>query len=581
MATREPTCQFAATARECELIRAMRAVEKSIAPIQQTRLYQTLELSVKDEGSDSLGSCVISPEDIMMEFLRAGIGFYQEMMKDHVQQFERSTQVDEGVHIHDHDSVSGPQSREVPEDLAGQEDEERTMSWDTIKESIIPSSVKEITFTLDDDHSMLHKEELQSRFPGVIITMPSEVTQKEQIAKNHELEKPIGVKRVAEPNSASSHKADPIKHMQDLADYVSEPPGEGEFSYKCPLVESWGILAFQIKLEIAHARAIQNHHGKVTDGNACSHCRLQCDLPTTGKDRRPSVPTAPAALRVDTNSPVPPSITSSANAIPRSLASRMTIPDGYRLGGREVTSGTPGGAIQTRTPASANPNGSIVDYANELGIVTPFKTSRVIYFMYDLLRIQRKVAPYGEHNITLQQYYKNLVTLYVLTYKRKEYNLAYIVLLRFQSTNYKKIDELPSEATAVRAFEHLPTTSPVNRWITILYSFLWGNESLGSYDEFMNTHPELRENIPAFTKMHYEVSLIRDSHTPGRDAAVLRRWCNVHNHSAGRPEDKEICESSIMDIQLTLEEADRQEDERELEHTRDVYFNFHGREERE
>lgn len=207
--------------------------------------------------------------------------------------------------------------------------------------------------------------------------------------------------------------------MQDLADYVSEPPGEGEFSYECPLVESWGILALQIKLEIAHARAIQNHHGKVTDGNACSHCvsqghpckvypmqlanlnhmsfghscqncrlqRLQCDLPTTGKDRRPSVPTAPAALRVDTNSPVPPSITSSANAIPRSLASRMTIPDGYRLGGREVTSGTPGGAIQTRTPASANPNGSIVDYANELGIVIPFNTSRVIYFMYDLLRI--------------------------------------------------------------------------------------------------------------------------------------------------------------------------------------------------
>jgi hypothetical protein len=85
------------------------------------------------------------------------------------------------------------------------------------------------------------------------------------------------------------------------------------------------------------------------------------------------------------------------------------------------------------------------------------KVRSVIYTMYEFLREKDKVEPFGKYLSTLAQYYENLITLYILTYLHEEYGLAFVVLLRFQSTNYQETTQLPTIDTVVRAFEHLPT----------------------------------------------------------------------------------------------------------------------------
>jgi hypothetical protein len=67
-------------------------------------------------------------------------------------------------------------------------------------------------------------------------------------------------------------KADPIQHLKDFAAYAEYPPPDDEFGYQYPIGEEWGQLPYTRKIEIAHARAIQQHHGKVLEASPCSHC---------------------------------------------------------------------------------------------------------------------------------------------------------------------------------------------------------------------------------------------------------------------------------------------------------------------
>jgi hypothetical protein len=299
------------------------------------------------------------------------------------------------------------------------------------------------------------------------------------------------------------------------------------------------------------------------------------------KDRQPSVPQPPsalAALRIDTQNV--PSFRATSNL---DTASIMTVTPKPSLQSR-ITHGnftdTPtadgedqvGGISATTYRTPTGPSGrvsEILSFADRIGLDLPEKAKTVIHSMYDKLKRVKETAPYGTHQcLSIQQHYENLVNLYILTDRKGELNLAYIVLLRIQNSNYCCMDELPSAEVVVRAFEYLLPTSPLCRWFAILYSFLWGNDQLGEWDDFTKDHPTIKARPVAFAQLLYAITHTRDRLTMGGDAAVLRRWCEVHYHAS--VEEKERCDRMKNNLKLTPEDAERKENEEALERAQRV-----------
>jgi hypothetical protein len=144
--------------------------------------YQTLQITVQDEDEESLGSCSVDAADIIKEFVLAGAGFLHEIVKDKVRQ--QPPEVDEGVHIDDRDSVLGTQ------DILEPAAEEKHMSWDAIRASVIPSFVKDITFTITEELSTpSNLEQLQAHFPGVATVIDTVFAAGDRARKELEQEK--------------------------------------------------------------------------------------------------------------------------------------------------------------------------------------------------------------------------------------------------------------------------------------------------------------------------------------------------------------------------------------------------------
>ena len=404
-------------------------------------------------------------------------------------------------------------------------------------------------------------------------------------------------------NVANGQQLDPVRHLRDFAEYTSEAPTTQEFElYNSQVFEGWDTLEFHRKIDVAHARAIQSRYGKVVDGGGCGHCvqggykckayvaelhvnstmelgascqncRLKgitCDLTPVAKAQpAPSfnVPN-PQVLRLDTNEttitrPRDATITPSTAATHKpSLASRITLAEtGTSIKGAsalddEETSGSVSGStsksVDTGTPNSAVHTSPILNFAESIGIQISSHVGKVIHAMYTNLSHHREVRAYAPRALKLEHYYSNLVILYILAYRKGEFDLAYIVLLRFQNTNYNRTGTLPGIELAVQAFEHLPPDSALCQWLAILYSFLWGTQSEGVYEKFTSDHPDL--HTLALNKLLYAVAYVRDPFTEGHDAAVLTRWCNVHDHADGSPEQR-LCEKAQVGLKIGLQEA--------------------------
>jgi hypothetical protein len=220
-------------------------------------------------------------------------------------------------------------------------------------------------------------------------------------------------------------------------------------------------------------------------GASCQNCRLKgvtCDLTPIARGQ-PFIPTEPKALRLDTREMTitrPQDVTttpSTAAARKPSLASRMSLVDpdprkGLAAFDDEEGSGTPISAVHTSP---------ILNFAESIGLQISPIVGRVIHAMYLTLSKLREVRPYAPRALKLEYYYSNLVTLYILAYRQGEMDLAYIVLLRFQNTNYNRTGSLPGIELAVQAFEYLPPDSALCQWLAILFSFLWGTQDEGDY----------------------------------------------------------------------------------------------------
>jgi hypothetical protein len=179
--------------------------------------------------------------------------------------------------------------------------------------------------------------------------------------------------------------------------------------------------------------------------------------------------------------------------------------------------------------------------------------------MYTKLQKHCEINSYACRRGKLEYYYSNLITLYILAYRQREYDLAYVVLLRFQTTNRSQTTTLPDIELVVKAFRHLPEDSPLCKWLAILYAFLWGQDNFGGYRSFIRERPNL--DTLALTKLLYEVACIRDPHTEGLDHAVRERWCGVHNHKRGSS-DQLLCEQMQAGLKTDSRKASSSENGR-------------------
>ncbi|KAG9185219.1 hypothetical protein G6011_07763 [Alternaria panax] len=176
-----------------------------------------------------------------------------------------------------------------------------TAAYDTaeaIREVKIPSYVTKICFAIEDEHLVPElSEELKSNYSVVTIVTPGLLNKKEKAQeaptreklhgimqmiveldetetnRNQELESSLRkiypwavieskpgpnipkkrARRTTESDVATPHRPDPVKHIEEFAACVMEPPSDGEFGYKYPIGEGWEHLSYPRKFEIAHA----------------------------------------------------------------------------------------------------------------------------------------------------------------------------------------------------------------------------------------------------------------------------------------------------------------------------------------
>jgi hypothetical protein len=176
----------------------------------------------------------------------------------------------------------------------------------------------------------------------------------------------------------------------------------------------------------------------------------------------------------------------------------------------------------------------------------------------------------------VQQYYSNMIRLYVLDHHEAIsplpphiISLKSAILLQFQMTAYQHGGDLLTLMSAVYAMKWLPYDAPLCQWIVIQFAFLWGTQDdpIG-FKQLPKVYPEFERmaftDTKALMNLLYGTAFVRDPHTRGHDAAVLARWCEVHDH-AKNPGEKELCDKMQPRVQQCLKEAEKEQERHRLE----------------
>ncbi|KAF1358469.1 hypothetical protein EJ07DRAFT_156700 [Lizonia empirigonia] len=333
-------------------------------------------------------------------------------------------------------------------------------SWETIQQTVIPSYVKSVSFTVaHDDLDMGRQMELETHFPNV------------NICTN-----PLCV---------------------DEAQYLTD-------TIECECQ----VVADQFLQQLPAMRTAQVVSSMTTTARLPS-------LDTSVQTVAETVPVAPMTSVI----------------LEPSFQSCVTVggPE-FRIKGvaAEATD-------DTETPSGLKKMHSdlpILRIAERIGLEVLQPQDKVIHAMWLHWRKKHEVKPYASGRLTLEQHYNNLVVLYILAYHKREFDLCFAVLVRFQNTNYWSTNILPEEITAALAFQYLPEDDDLCRWIAVLFAFLWSTQVFESYQHLLSKYENLDRD--ALSKLLFAVARIRCPLTMGSDAAVLDRWCEVHHHEEGR-----------------------------------------------
>ncbi|KAJ4372928.1 hypothetical protein N0V83_003219 [Neocucurbitaria cava] len=445
-----------------------------------------------------------------------------------------------------------------------------------LMETTMPIGVKKFSIELDDIQVARNPQlarDIKEQFPWATI----------EDKPGPNISRKRSTVSAIENEYSNSIRHDPVELLTDLANYATKLPTEDEFGYKYPLDDIWELLPSVRKLEVAHARAIQGKYGRSVDGTRCSRCVSQdyeCKVygPQPGDTTLKSffgtscqncrlhgfecvfpiaadVHCAPHPITHGQSGPQPgTSDVSTARALetPRtasavskgesSLAENIPCESNAPEAGADIEQDEnslyretrrrhrfPNIAITNMLPADA-----IIERAELLNFELNRTVRGLLHDMYtqwidtEMINPFNNINPVNGKKNRLQDFYKSLMTLYIVAHKESQSDLCYAVLLRFQSTNCRELDGFPMVETAVLAFEHLPTHSPLCEWIAILFAYLWDTVVNGKYETFVTKRPIL--DPTAFSKLLYAIAYIRDPYTTGLDSAVLDGWCDVHDH---------------------------------------------------
>ena len=259
------------------------------------------------------------------------------------------------------------------------------------------------------------------------------------------------------------------------------------------------------------------------------------------------MPTEPAALRLDTQN-VPRFGTCEAAYTPPPTATTSTSRPSLIS---RITYATPSDSDATTPSSQVESNAqTILTFADHRNFPIHGNARRVVFAMYVNLIKKGETLAYGTTYVSITHHYDNLVTLYILTYLREEYDLAFLVLLRFQHTNCDQSARLPDLETALQAFTWLPIDAPLCRWIAILYGLRATTEEMETWRHAVSRANEGEDRTEALEKFMHRVERVRSSSERVDILAVLDEWCEVHDHKEGSAEDNECArmQSSLRDM---------------------------------
>lgn len=382
----------------------------------------------------------------------------------------------------------------VPVPLGGNE----AMSWESIRQEVIPLYVDNISFTVfERDLNSDRQKELQSRFPGVTIRTDRELF------------------TIDDDDNEEDH------------------------------------LRRQLASEAATVIS-----------------------PTNADTRFPSFNTS-----ITTAAETVP-VTPSCIAMPKpTLLSRMST-GGSDIRIKGVASGDleetkiPTGPRNLDNEAPQKTHSPILSVAQRIGLEISRPRDKVIHAMWIQWRNAQEVRPWGPRVLKLEQYYNNLVTLYILAYHKKELDLCFAILVRFQNTNYCFMGTLPEVPTAVLAFQYLPEEDDLCRWLSMLYSFLWAMQQYENHEHLLTELDGLDRN--ALSKLLFTVAHTRDPFTKGNNAAVLDRWCDVHHHGEGSKEEA-LCKEMYESMRANPDELRDIERDRRYQEAKDIIIDYNAK----
>jgi hypothetical protein len=471
---------------------------------------------------NSFGIYEVDPTNITKEYLRVFrdllAGRPQTQPSSHAPE---ATTIDSSISLDDCDNAGV--SQDPIEENGKKEDLKIPMSWQTFRDEMIPSAIRTITFIVHgSDMNAALQGQIEQQFPGVLLVRESS-SSSEILHANVEANK---LSETSETHFVGQHQTDLtrnsiLQYMPcDQEARISDQTGTERCAHvEGELLRKSGTSELDMVLVAPNCNTEKTMHAKSNE--SCASTSTEPDHHPPPNDQDVRLQRTRGSCSTPTASPL------------------LDIRADIKLELFETVALSP----LKRMFKQWQDYGELKQWAPKLGDV--------------------------------QQFNLNLVRLYILDYYEKQMlsspkkiSLASAVLLQFQATAYQHGGDIPKFETAAYAYKYLPYFSPLCRWIRIEYAYLWGTQDeLISYKKMPKTFPELDDmaftDAKALLDLMYGVTWERDPHIRGHDAAVLSRWCEVHNHADVG--EKALCDKMRPHVQAWLKDAEEEQERQRLE----------------
>ena len=142
--------------------------------------------------------------------------------------------------------------------------------------------------------------------------------------------------------------------------------------------------------------------------------------------------------------------------------------------------------------------------------------------------------PDDEPGSYLNPYFEDLVDLSIYGYRNNIPGLSQAVHREWQRTNVTDEEAIPGINIVKKAFEYLPVSDPLCRYLILFYSYHWNTA----------VHSEIEDYVPkglAFEKFLFGIAYTRCWLLDNWALITLQNWCQFHQHET--MSELKICEA--------------------------------------